>query len=90
VAYREMELPVNPELLKTIAQTTGGESYRATDRQELEDGLQKVLNSLERSKLMEGGASARYAEHYHPFLAWAVALIAAEFILRRTVLRVFP
>ena len=90
VAYREMELPVNPELLKTIAQRTGGEAYRAPDRQELEQGLQKVLDSLERSKLIEGGAAARYAEHYHPFLAWAFALIAAEFLLRRTLLRVFP
>lgn len=90
VAYREMELPVNPELLKTIAETTGGEAYRAVDREELAQGLQKVLDSLERSKLMEGGAAARFREEFHPFLAWAFALLAAEFFLRRTLLRVFP
>jgi Ca-activated chloride channel family protein len=90
VAYREMELPVNPELLKTIAETTGGEAYRATDRDELAQGLQKVLDSLERSKLMEGGAAAQYREEFHPYLAWAFALLAAEFLLRRTLLRVFP
>jgi Ca-activated chloride channel family protein len=90
VAYREMELPVNPELLKSIADTTGGEAYRATDRDELAQGLQKVLDSLERSKLMEGGAAAQYREEFHPYLAWAFALLAAEFLLRRTLLRVFP
>jgi Ca-activated chloride channel family protein len=90
VAYREMELPVNPELLKTIAETTGGEAYRATDRDELAQGLQKVLDSLERSELMEGGAAAQYREEFHPYLAWAFALLAAEFLLRRTLLRVFP
>ena len=90
VTYREMELPVNPELLKTIAEMTGGEAYRATDREELAQGLQKVLDSLERSKLMEGGAAAQYREEFHPYLLWAFALIAAEFLLRRTLLRVFP
>jgi Ca-activated chloride channel homolog len=90
VAYRDMEMPVNPKLLQDIADLTGGEFYRVTDRQELERGLQRVLDALERSSLMEGGASARYKEEYHPFLLWAFALLAAEFLLRRSLLRVFP
>ncbi len=90
VAYREMEMPVNPQLLQDIADQTGGEFYRATDREELAQGLQKVLDALERSKLLEGGASANYREEYHPFLLWAFALIAGEFLLRRSILRVFP
>lgn len=89
-AYRDMELPVNPELLETIAETTGGEAYRATDRDELAAGLQAVLDSLEKSKLIEGGAAANYKEEFHPFLLWAFGLFALEFLFRRTVLRVFP
>lgn len=89
-AWREMEIPINPKLLAEIAESTGGEYYRATDRESLKQGLQKVLDSLERSKLMEGGAAANYREEFHPFLLWAFALFALESVLRATVLRVFP
>ena len=78
------------QLLKEIAQSTGGEYYRATDRESLKEGLQKVLDSLERSKLMEGGAMASYREDFHPFLLWAFAVLALELLLRYTLLRVFP
>lgn len=90
VAYRDMEMPINPELLQTIAAETGGEAYRATDREELVEGIQKVLDSMERSKLMEGGASATYKEEFFPFLLWAFWILASEFLLRRTLLRVNP
>lgn len=89
-AWREMEIPINPALLEEMASSTGGEFYRATDRASLKQGLQKVLDSLERSKLMEGGASATYREEFHPFLLWAFLLLAAEALLRASVLRVFP
>lgn len=88
--WREVELPVNPELLKEISSSTGGEFYRAADPQSLKEGLQSVLDSLERSRLMEGGAAATWKENFHPFLLWAFALAALELFLRRTVLRVFP
>ena len=88
--WRETEIPINPELLQDIADSTGGEYYRATDPEGLKRGLQKVLDSLERSKLMEGGASANYREDYHPFLLVAFALAALELLLRSTFLRVFP
>src|SRR5712692_7238059 len=71
-AWREMDIPVNPALLQEISKTTGGEYYRATDREELRGGLRKVLDALERSKLMEGGAAARYREEFHGLLLWAL------------------
>ncbi|MHB8872619.1 MAG: vWA domain-containing protein [Myxococcaceae bacterium] len=89
-AWREMEIPINPELLQQVAKNTGGEFYRATDRESLKDGLQKVLDSLERSKLMEGGAMANYQEEFHPYLLWAFLLFAAELVLRNSLLRVSP
>ena len=88
--WREVDLPVNPELLKQISSSTGGDYYRATDRDSLREGLQKVLDSLERSKLLEGGASETWKENFHPWLLWAFALATLELFLRRTVLRVFP
>jgi Ca-activated chloride channel homolog len=89
-AYRDTEIPINPELLKVIASATGGEYYRATDRDTLRAGLQKVLDKLERSKLLEGGAAATYREVFHPFLLAAFALAALDLLLRATLLRVFP
>jgi Ca-activated chloride channel family protein len=62
--YEQVEIDVNPALLQQIAQTTGGASYHATDRQTLESGLAQVLDSLEKSKIYEGGGSAHYDEWY--------------------------
>lgn len=90
MAWRDVEIPINPELLQKMAATTGGEFYRATDRESLKEGLQHVLDSLERSKLMEGGAMATYRELFHQFLLAAAFLLVLEFFLKSTLLRVFP
>jgi Ca-activated chloride channel family protein len=89
-AWREMDIPVNPGLLQEISKMTGGEYYRATDRNELKNGLQKVLNALERSKILEGGAMTNYRERFQEFLVWAFALASLELLLRATFLRIFP
>ncbi|MDP2272988.1 MAG: VWA domain-containing protein [Archangium sp.] len=89
-AWRDVEIPINPELLTQMANMTGGEFFRATDRETLKEGLQKVLDSLERSKLMEGGAMATYRELFHEVLLLAALLLLIEFLLKSTLLRVFP
>jgi Ca-activated chloride channel homolog len=89
-AWRDMDIAVNPELLQDIADMTGGEFYRATDRDSLREGLQKVLDAMERSKLMEGGASANYREEFFPVLVGSALLLVLERLLAWTVLRVFP
>jgi Ca-activated chloride channel homolog len=88
--WQEVDIPINPELLQKISSMTGGEYFRATDRESLSQGLQSILDSLERSKIMEGGAAANYRELFHPFLLLAAALLALEFFLRWSFLRVFP
>lgn len=88
--YSMVELPVNPELLQEISRLTGGEYYRATDRQSLEEGLQKVLDRLEKSELLEGGAAANVRELYAPFLALGLLLGLFEMVVRIGLLRVFP
>ena len=89
-AWRDVEIPINPDLLIQMANMTGGEFFRATDRETLKAGLQKVLDSLERSKLMEGGAMATYREEFHQYLLLAALLLFIEFFLKSTFLRVFP
>ena len=74
--WRDADIAINPDLLKQISGMTGGEYYRAVDRDSLKAGLQKVLDHMERSKLMEGGAAANYKEEFAPYLLWAFALLA--------------
>lgn len=88
--WRDVEIPINPKLLEEMAQITGGEFYRATDREELRANLQKVLDSLERSKLIEGGVITNYHELFQPFLLAAIALLLLELLLKSTLLKVFP
>jgi Ca-activated chloride channel family protein len=89
-AWRDVEIPINPKLLEDMAKMTGGEFYRATDRQELKENLQKVLDSLERSKILEGGVITNYRELFHPWLLAAFTLLLLELLLKATVLKVFP
>ncbi|MGZ6132632.1 MAG: vWA domain-containing protein, partial [Myxococcaceae bacterium] len=65
-SYRELEIAVNPGLLQQISKMTGGEYYRATDRDSLRAGLNGILDKLDKSKLLEGGASANYREEFSP------------------------
>jgi Ca-activated chloride channel family protein len=88
--WQDVEIAINPQLLQDIADMTGGEYYRATDKESLRDGLQKVLDAMERSKLMEGGASANYREEYFPLLLTGFLLLLVERLLAWTALRVFP
>jgi Ca-activated chloride channel homolog len=89
-AWKEVEIPINPELLQTMSSLTGGEFYRAVDRESLQRGLQKVLDSFERTKILEGGASASYRELFRPFLVAAFVCLLLELLLKHTLLRVFP
>ncbi|HET7785576.1 MAG TPA: VWA domain-containing protein [Myxococcales bacterium] len=65
--YEPVEIDVNPELLQQIAKVTSGAFYPATDKESLESGLHAVLDSLEKSKIYDAGASAPYDEWYARF-----------------------
>ncbi|CAN5497702.1 VWA domain-containing protein [soil metagenome] len=86
--YVHARFPVNPELLKKIATDTGGESFVATDRNDLEQSMHKILDSLEKSKIV--GQSGTVLELF-PVLMWpAVIFLLLEVLLRVFVLRRFP
>lgn len=88
--FREIEIPVNPELLKSIASETGGSFYAATDRTSLEKGLNDILDQLEKTKLYQAGGLTHMTEAYEPFLLAAAACLLAEILLAATRLRSFP
>lgn len=87
---RQVDLPVNPELLRSIAEITGGSFVNATDRASLEKGLDDVLDRLERSRLVAAGTATRREELFPRLLLPAFVLAAASLLLGATRLRPFP
>jgi Ca-activated chloride channel family protein len=88
--FEQVELPVNPELLRRIAEETGGTWSNATDKASLQQGLQQVLDRLERSRLVSAGALSRKEELFPRLLLPAFALAALALLLYATRLRPFP
>lgn len=86
--YSEEHYPVNPELLKNLANKTGGASYIATDAKSLQASFHDVLDKLEKTKLE--ASIAHYEELYGFLLLPGVILLAAETLLRALLLRRFP
>ena len=64
--------PVNPELLREMARTTGGEFYNVTDRAALERSFHAILDRLERSEIEDPGKV--YGELFPAFLGPALFL----------------
>jgi len=80
--------PVNPELLRRMASTTGGDSFVANDKKGLEQSMHQILDKLEKTRFE---AQAATMEDLFPFLLLpAVALLALEALLRVLIVRRFP
>jgi Ca-activated chloride channel family protein len=88
--YEYLEFPVNPGLLQEIARTTGGAYYNATDRTSLEQGLNDILDRLEKTRLFETGSFAHVSERFPAVLGPAFGLAALGLLLGMTRFRPFP
>lgn len=86
--YSREHYPVNPELLKALAQKTGGASYVATDAKALQASFHDVLDRLEKTKLE--ASITHYEELYGFLLLPGVMLLALDALLRTLLLRRFP
>lgn len=86
--YVSMPFPVNPQLLKSLAEKTGGSMYVATDATALRAGFHDVLNKLEKTKFESSVAT--YEELFRFLLLPAVMLLALDALLRAVLLRRFP
>jgi Ca-activated chloride channel family protein len=87
--FRYGYVPVNidEELLKDIAQQTGGLYFRATNNKKLQQ-IYKEIDELEKTKLQELKFYAYY-EKFTVFALWALGLFCAEVILRYTLFKSF-
>ena len=86
--YVREHFPVNPELLRRIASTTGGDAFIATDKKGLEQSMHAILDKLEKTRFE---AQAATMEDLFGFLLLpGVALIALEALVRLLIVRRFP
>lgn len=88
--YRNVEIPVNPELLKRIALETDGRMYVAGNTKELEKSFNEILDSLEKSKVEDAPSIRRYNELYNYALMPALILIIFAQLLWWTRFRQLP
>ncbi len=79
---------LDEELLRRIAVETGGQYFRAVDKESL-GTIYKQIDSLEKSKI-EVTAFKRYQERFTPFVLAALAFLFLEILLRFTIFKKFP
>ena len=83
--YQQVKVEIDEKLLQTIANSSGGKYYRANSNQKLVE-IYDEIDKLERSKI-EVMEFKRLHEEFYPLVAWALALLLLEFLLRLTVFR---
>ena len=82
---QQIKVEIDEKLLTTIANSTGGKYFRANNNKKLDEIYQEI-DKLERSKI-EVTEFRRLHEEFYPLVAWAIALLLLEFLLRKTIFR---
>lgn len=85
--YDRVQVTIDEELLKEIAATTGGQYFRATDNEKLEE-IYDEIDKLERTDVEEFKYT-NYQEKYRPLVLLAGLLLLIELLLKYTVFRSF-
>lgn len=85
---KPVEIQIDEELLQKIAETTGGEYFRATDTKELENIYDRI-DQLEKTPIEESGYNV-YEELFPFFLFPGICLLFLEIFLVNTFLRRIP
>lgn len=88
MTFQMMDVEIDEQTLSEIASRTGGRYFRATDGQKLKE-IYDEINSLEKSKV-EVMDMTIYHEYFLRFLLLAIALLVAEMLLDKVVLKRIP
>ena len=81
--YGLTRVEIDEDLLKSIAEQTGGVYFRATDNQRLAS-IYDEINKLEKTEIEEFTYTS-YEEHFRIFILFGLALLLMEWILRTTI-----
>ncbi len=88
MTFQMMDVEIDEQTLQEIASQTGGRYFRATDRQKLKE-IYDEINTLEKSEV-EITDLTIYHEQFVALLLLAVALLVAEMLLDKLVLKRIP
>lgn len=83
-----VKVQIDERMLRQIAETTGGEYFRATDNSKLQ-AIYDQINRMEKSKV----EISEYTTYHEEYLPWALAglvLLVIEYLVRALVLRRLP
>ena len=81
------QVEIDEDLLQDIAGVTGGEYFRATDNDKLEE-IYDEINKLEKTEIEEFKYT-RYEEKYRPWVFLAGIFLLLEWVLRVTIFKSF-
>ncbi|MBR4850082.1 MAG: VWA domain-containing protein [Alistipes sp.] len=84
----DMKVEIDEKMLGEIAEKTGGEYFRATDKTSLVR-IYEQIDSMEKSKV-EKVDITRVHEEYLLFVLWALALLTLEFVVKYIILKRIP
>lgn len=85
--FKRMPVEIDEKLMKSIAKTTDGTYFRATDNESLKE-IYNEINKLETTEIKEM-TYYHYNEKFRPFALFAGLLLLIEAILRYTIFRSF-
>jgi Ca-activated chloride channel family protein len=86
--YVPMRVDIDEDLLRKIAQITGGRYFRATSTEKLRE-IYKEIGKMEKTKI-EVKEYTRYEEFFMYFIALAIVLLLAELVLANTYFKTIP
>ena len=85
--YDNVKVTIDEELLKEIADKTGGKYFRATNNEKLSE-IYSEIDKLERTDVEEFKFT-NYEEKFRPLVLLAGLLLMIELLLKNTVFRSF-
>ena len=85
--YGRQQVEIDEDLLKEIAEVTGGKYFRATNNKKLAE-IYNEINKLEKTEIEEK-KYYNYEEKYRPLVLLAGLLLLIELLLRNTMFRSF-
>lgn len=88
IAFAQMKVEIDEEILREIAQKTGGEYFRATDNDKLK-AIYDQINQMETTAIDKEDYT-RFHEAFIPFVLAALALLLLQFFIRQVYLRQIP
>lgn len=87
IQYRTVKVEIDEELLKEIAEVTGGQYFRATDNNKLKE-IYREIDKLEKTDVEEF-KFYNYEEKFRPLVLLAGLFLMLELLLKFTIFRSF-